>query len=182
MPDHALELTLDPTDDALVRAWWAALPDAGLPSQARHRGPTNAPHVTVAAAPAIAPEAARAAAAGLAALLPLRVPLAGHVVFGLGPVTLAALLAAPPALVDAAARAAHLVGDPRAGGWVPHLTLARRLRAEQLETALTALAACRHEDAPPPAEVTLTGIRHWDPTTGTTHDLTTPGAREALGE
>lgn len=36
--------------DAIIRGEWAALADAGLPSQARHRSPTNLPHVTLSVA------------------------------------------------------------------------------------------------------------------------------------
>ncbi len=42
---HSVEALLDATTDTAVRKEWAALAEAGLPSQAAHRGPTNAPHV-----------------------------------------------------------------------------------------------------------------------------------------
>ena len=44
---QALELTFDRRADEAVRAQWDALKDAGLPSLARHTGPTNRPHVTL---------------------------------------------------------------------------------------------------------------------------------------
>ena len=50
---QSVELVLDEGLDALVRADWDALAAAGLPSQARHRSPSNRPHVTLAARAAI---------------------------------------------------------------------------------------------------------------------------------
>lgn len=44
----SLELRLDDAGDSAVRAEWAALQAAGLPSQADHTGESNAPHITVA--------------------------------------------------------------------------------------------------------------------------------------
>lgn len=49
MPVDALELRLSVPDEALVRGVWDALRDAGLPSQADHRSPSNAPHITLTA-------------------------------------------------------------------------------------------------------------------------------------
>ncbi|RYJ07055.1 MAG: 2'-5' RNA ligase family protein, partial [Actinomycetales bacterium] len=44
---QSVELVLDPDLDAAVRGEWALLLDADLPSQARHTGESNAPHVTL---------------------------------------------------------------------------------------------------------------------------------------
>ena len=82
MPLHAVELLLAPRDDAWVREVWAALAAAGLPSQARHAGATNAPHLTVLSAPALDPHACRMTAAALAAHLPAPVPVAGIALLG----------------------------------------------------------------------------------------------------
>mgnify|MGYP000157915916 CR=1 FL=1 len=44
---QSAELLLDSGLDTAVRREWAALSDAGLPSQNRHRGESNRPHITV---------------------------------------------------------------------------------------------------------------------------------------
>jgi hypothetical protein len=46
-----VELLLDEAAELAVREAWRRLADAGLPSQARHRSPTNSPHLTLAACP-----------------------------------------------------------------------------------------------------------------------------------
>jgi hypothetical protein len=43
----SLELVLDARTDASVRREWALLKAAGPPSQARHTGASNRPHVTL---------------------------------------------------------------------------------------------------------------------------------------
>lgn len=45
---HSIELIFDEATDDALRRDWTALAEAGLPSQARHRSPTNRPHVTLA--------------------------------------------------------------------------------------------------------------------------------------
>ena len=181
MPVPSLDLVLAPDDDAAIRAQWDALAAAGLPSQVRHRSTSNAPHLTVVAAPALIDErpaeqapaeqapADRAAlertVAALVASLPVRVPLAGLVLLGRGPYALAHL--ATPA--DELRRAVHDVR--RAVGerepWLAHLTLARRLPAPQAGDALQALTDAGRVEA-----VTLAGLRLWDPATRTVRDLT----------
>ncbi|RFA19866.1 2'-5' RNA ligase family protein [Subtercola boreus] len=52
----SFELRFDADTDAAIRAEWAALLDAGLPSQARHASASNAPHFTVLAAREVNPE------------------------------------------------------------------------------------------------------------------------------
>ncbi|MFC6258457.1 2'-5' RNA ligase family protein, partial [Kocuria oceani] len=53
---HSLELLLGEDAEASVRADWDRLIEAGLPSSGRHRSPSNRPHITVVAAPSLAPE------------------------------------------------------------------------------------------------------------------------------
>ena len=176
MPVPSLDLVLAPDDDAAIRTQWDALAAAGLPSQARHRSTSNAPHLTVVAAPALIDErpaeqapadraALEPAVAALVASLPVRVPLAGLVLLGRGPYALAHL--ATPA--DELRRAVHDVR--RAVGerepWLAHLTLARRLPAPQAGDALQALTDAGRVEA-----VTLAGLRLWDPATRTVRDLT----------
>ena len=45
---QSVELVLDDDSDRRVRRHWAKLADAGVPSQARHTGPANRPHITLA--------------------------------------------------------------------------------------------------------------------------------------
>ncbi|PPF78709.1 hypothetical protein C5B96_14315 [Subtercola sp. Z020] len=63
----SLELLLDAATDARIRAEWTALVDADLPSQARHTGASNAPHITLLAAQSVSPTLRPAAAARHAA-------------------------------------------------------------------------------------------------------------------
>ena len=81
MPLQSVELVLDAATDEAVRGLWQALAEAGLPSQADHRGPTNAPHVTLAAVPVVS-AAAEEALVPLAARLPLRLELAAPALLG----------------------------------------------------------------------------------------------------
>lgn len=184
MPLAALEALLDPESDAAARGLWVALDAAGLPSQAHHRGPTNAPHLTLVAAPRVDDGLVELTRTLLGPLLPCPVEVCGHVTFGVPPrVTLALLCTVPEALRAAVARLEAVVGGPRDGravgpraggidlgrGWVPHLTLARRMTAAEVGRALDVLG---REPASGPgsgsgARLTLTRVRRWDPVTRT---------------
>lgn len=185
MPLQSVELVLDAATDEAVRGLWQALSDAGLPSQADHHGPSNAPHVTLAALPVVT-DAAEEALVPLAARLPLRLELGTAVLLGerrpalVLPVRqggeldrLHADVAAAFALdragtVDGsgtadgsgAADGVALVpgGGPAELPWVPHVTLARRVPDD---LAPRALALARSLGVPAPA--TATGLRRWDP-------------------
>jgi 2'-5' RNA ligase len=163
MPLAALEAVLDPDSDAAVRACWAALDEAGLPSQAQHKGATNAPHVTLVSAPAIGSAHLTVATAILVPTLPIELAVSGWAVFGDGSrYTLALLCAAPTAVVSAVEVLARAAGDPRAGAWVPHVTVARRVGADQLERAIGVVDGASLR----PSALRLSGIRHWDPASG----------------
>lgn len=148
---HSIELLLDPVADAAVRTEWALLADAGLPSQASHASPSNAPHVTLVARPVLDGAADDEVGAVLAAALPLPLELGPLVVFGAPPrgLVLARLVVVRPALLDLHARVhdalpadADEVPHTLPGRWTPHVTLAHRLRPEQLARALEVL----HDD------------------------------------
>lgn len=159
MPLATLEALLDDVSDARVRGLWAALDAAGLPSQAQHRGQSNAPHLTLVSAPVVDPATRARASELLRPIVPRELPVSGYVVFDAAPrQTLALLCVAPPALHDAVAELGRLLGDTRR--WVPHLTLARRVTPAQLERALEVPG-----EHGIPHGVTLAGVRHWDPTT-----------------
>ncbi|MDF8265927.1 2'-5' RNA ligase family protein [Luteipulveratus flavus] len=168
MPQAALELTFDRADDALVRRGWAAVSERGIRSQADHRGATNAPHLTIAAADRIPRTAFEAVREVLAPVLPRPQVVVGTVLLGGGPYVLAWLVPLDVELraaVDVVRREV-VPGDERP--WVGHVTVARRLPAGRVEDALDALRPHR------PASLTPVSVRCWDPASGTTTDL---GAR-----
>lgn len=158
----SIELLLDDRTEEHVRAEWAALADAGLSSLARHDAPSNRPHVTL------------LARAGLPTDLPLEVAL--PVLLALGPPILlgtgerrvlaravipnAALLALQ-SRVRRAAGAAPGDGDEHFAErrWVPHVTLARRIRLADVPTALALVGE--------PIDAHAVALRHWDPETAT---------------
>lgn len=163
---QSVELLLDPATDAAVRAEWAALSAAGLPSQADHRGETNAPHISVLAAEGFPEDEGSLPAAARA--LPLAVRLGPPVLFSGRRLVLARLVVVDRALLDVhadvvAALAGATGPSPHTapGRWVPHVTLARGIPAEGLATALETLGP---ERAGVPELVgEATGLRRWDP-------------------
>ncbi|QII01516.1 2'-5' RNA ligase family protein [Rhodococcoides fascians A21d2] len=139
---QSAELLLESGLDAAVRREWAALSDAGLPSQNRHRGESNRPHITVAVAASM-PVAVDDGAA--VRFDPFDVRLGGLVVFGGRAITLARLVVPTSELLDLHARMHAAVGedsldhlDP--GRWTPHVTLARRLTSEETGNAVRLLS------------------------------------------
>lgn len=161
---HALELLPDEAGCDVVRRDWQALHDAGLPSQLDHRGATNTPHVTVVAAPGIAPADEEAAARLLAELLPVEVRVAGVALLGGAKVTVVRLLDAPDALVSAVLEVRAAVPDAQHLGWLPHVTLARRVPRADVPAVLDVLG---HDDA----VLRLAGLRRWDPDAGVVRAL-----------
>lgn len=162
---HALELSPDQVGHDAVRRDWQALHDAGLPSQLMHQGSTNEPHVTVVATPdPISHEVARRAVALLGPLLPVSVPLSGMVVFGGARPSLAWLLEVPDAVVAAVLELRSLTSGHRHQGWLPHVTLARRLRRDDVEAARAVLVGGRRE-------LVLDRLRLWDPDVGSIQRL-----------
>ena len=142
---QSVELLLDPATDTRVRDQWQLLVEAGLPSQARHTGPTNAPHVTLAVRDAV-DLAAEPRLREVAATLPLPVRLGPVAVFGRHRYVLVLLLVVDTRLLAlhaavAAALGRHGLGDPltEPGRWTPHVTLARGLGAVEVGRALEAL-------------------------------------------
>jgi 2'-5' RNA ligase len=161
-PVQSVEALLDPATDARVRALWDALAAAGLPSQARHTGASNAPHVTLAVREEIAPglDGVLGEAVGP---LPLPVRLGGLLVFArrravlaLAVVPSAALIAVHARLDDALAGCGPSADHLAPGTWTPHVTLARGLTAEQVGTAVAVLGTLPDLDGAVPA------VRRWD--------------------
>jgi 2'-5' RNA ligase len=160
-PPQALDLLLDAVSEHLVRDLWAALDEAGVSSLAGHRSESHRPHVTVAAVCSVPPEAEQRVADLCRAALPLDVRLGPPVVLGRGPWVLARLLVASRALLTFHEQVAAALAVPQAslhapGRWLPHVTLARRLRIEQVGAALGVPGLT--DDA----DVTLGPARRWD--------------------
>lgn len=161
---HALELVPDAAGRDVVRRDWQALHDAGLPSQLDHRGVSNSPHVTVAAAPAIGPDDEARAVELLGPLLPAPARPGGVALLGGARVTLVRLVDVPDALVRAVLDLRGGLPDVQHDGWLPHVTLARRLQRADVPAAL---AAVGHRDE----VLTLAALRRWDPEAGIVREL-----------
>jgi 2'-5' RNA ligase len=136
---RTVELLGDEELDRAVRAAWRRLDQAGLPSLARHRHPTNRPHLTLASAEQW-PSAAAAEIAAALRVLPVLVRLEGLHFFG-GRAGVLAWAVNGGALRDLQAQVwSALDGADRnpqhePGRWTPHISLARRLRPGQVVSA-----------------------------------------------
>lgn len=155
---HALELLPDAAGREAVLEDWRALRDAGLPSQLDHRGETNAPHVTALAAPRL-PADDRAAEL-LGPLLPVPARLSGVLLLGGDRVTLARAVDVDDAVVAAVLDLRRGVPDLRHRGWLPHVTLGRRLLRSEVSSALEVIGRSD-------VDLVLTELRRWDPEAGT---------------
>lgn len=166
---RSIELTFDLHTEAAFRAEWSVLQEAGLPNLGRHQGQSNRPHLTLAAGPALEPTGAvRAVFDSAAAPLPVELRVSGLVLFRAGPgrfvlarpvVMTLALLELHRRVLERAPGAVELTQPDR---WTPHVTLARRLNAEQVGQALAVLGE-------PPAAGSCVAARFWN---GETKSLT----------
>lgn len=164
---RSIELTFDLPTEAAFRAEWAALQEAGLPNLGRHQGASNRPHLTLAAGPALElTDAVRAAFDREASPLPVELRVSGLVLFRAGPgrfvlarpvVMTRALLELHRTVLGVAPGAVELTQPDR---WTPHVTLARRLGADQVGDALAVLGE-------PPAAGSCVGARFWNGETKT---------------
>ncbi|MCM0618876.1 2'-5' RNA ligase family protein [Nocardioides bruguierae] len=171
---HSLELVLDDAGDALVRAQWEALRAAGLPSQADHPSPTNAPHVTLVEAPAIPEAALDVAHVRLRGVLPATARVGGVLLLGRRRLTLARPVQVDDDVARRALAVRAQVPDRLHAGWLPHLTLARGLEPGQVPAALAALTEgggtvdADSANGAATSEVRLVEVRRWNPDTGHT--------------
>jgi 2'-5' RNA ligase len=174
---QSVELLLDDDQDIAVRRQWAALTAAGLPSQADHPGASNRPHITLTIADAVPAYLETALKSALTGRVPVPVRLGGLLLFsGRGSVVLARAVVPNLELLELQATCAALFErlpglSPklRPDAWSPHVTLARRLPAEHLGTAIGALGGfnetegagveVRRWDSPARAEWLLTRAR-----------------------
>jgi 2'-5' RNA ligase len=176
----SLELVLDPGTETRIRSEWAALAEAGLSSLGAHTAPSNRPHITVMVRAAIGP-LERAELEPLLSL-PIPIELGGLLLFGAGDRRVLARSVVVSEHLLRAHRALHAVVGPgadaphtRPGEWSPHVTLARRLRADSLPEALRALDEVGATEVPHGALVSPTkgssgsviGLRRWDAASAT---------------
>ncbi len=163
-PVQSVELLLDRATDDAVRGQWALLTAAGLPSQARHTGESNAPHVTLAVRTTIPDALDDALAAAVLDLPPVR--LGGLLVFAHRRCVLArAVVPSAPLLALHARVHAVLDAEPACdasaphlapGTWTPHVTLARNLPVADLSAAVAALGPV------PEVGGSVAAVRRWD--------------------
>jgi hypothetical protein len=152
---HALELVPDAEGQEAVLRDWQALRDAGLPSQLDHRGESNAPHLTLVSAPSVAGLVDRAVEL-IGPLLPVAVRASGLLLLGRHRLTVARAVDVPDALVAAVLALRADVGDLPHQGWLPHVTLSRRLPRADAQRAVDTVGA---EDV----LLRLDTLRRWDP-------------------
>lgn len=173
----SLEFVLDADADAAIRREWAVLASAGLPSQARHTGPSNRPHVTMLVRPSLPDLPADA----LRDRLPLPLTLGAPVLFGIGRTRVIARSVVPSLpLLDLHAAVHDLAGAGEdaphtvPGEWTPHVTLARRVPLDRVGEALAALGGEGGE----PIGARVIGIRRWDAASRTVSHVTGHGTLE----
>jgi len=159
-----VELLPDAGLTAAVRDAWARLVDAGLPSLGRHPHPTNRPHLTLAAAPALPP------LGDVFGALPVPVRLSGVLAFGGERGALVWAVVPSRALLDlhaAVAATLDLSGDSHhaPGRWTPHLSLALRATPQERAAAVLLLAGL------PEVAGEFTAARSYEGTSRTTHPL-----------
>lgn len=156
---HALELVPDEEGRDAVLRDWQALRDAGLPSMLDHPAPTNTPHLSVVSAAVLPDEAIDVARARLGALLPVRARAAGLLLLGGERLTIARAVDIDDDVVRRVLAVRVQVPDRQHRGWLPHLTLARRVARADVQRAVDLLG---HADV----ELRLTEVRRWDPDLG----------------
>ncbi|HEY1155711.1 MAG TPA: 2'-5' RNA ligase family protein [Arthrobacter sp.] len=137
---RSIELVFDSSTDSLIRADWARLQAAGLPSLAAHTSPSNSPHITLAAGADL-----QADGDGPWQALPVDITFSGAIVFpaGTGKYVLARAVLLTDPLLDLH-RGLHqdLSGAlplTLPGAWTPHVTVSRRIPGHQLGTAMDLL-------------------------------------------
>jgi hypothetical protein len=161
---HAYELLPDEEGRAAVLRDWQALRDAGLASQLDHKGMTNTPHVTVLTAESLGPDDDGVATSRLGGVLPVEVRASGIALLGGSRVSLVRILDVPDVLAGAVLDLRCGVPHAKHPGWLPHVTLARRLTRSSIPAALEAVG---HDDL----TLRLVELRRWDPDAGTVRTL-----------
>ncbi|MET0692545.1 MAG: 2'-5' RNA ligase family protein [Propionibacteriaceae bacterium] len=164
---QSVELLLDPVSETAVRDEWVALHQAGLPTELRAQSDgSHRPHLTLFAGAVITDPMDRELSDALTGL-DLRCRLGAVMLFGPhrdryvlvhSVVPTAELLEVQR--VVAGVCGAESDGHFSAGGWTPHVTVARRLPREQVPDALLVLASSAAVGHP----VRIDSCRRWDGT------------------
>lgn len=156
----ALELYLDVEATRRVRTLWRALEDEGIPTLAGLLNQKHRPHVSLAAARRLSPEAIAAALDGIDVGRPLRVDMnfvgqfVGRVLW-LGVTPTADLLAHHRLVLDRLTTAGVQVWDLyQPGRWVPHCTISMRVPNPSMAAAIRRCL----EVLPLPATVTAAAV------------------------
>ena len=143
---QSIELLPDAATESHIRGEWQRLMVAGLPSQGRHSGASNRPHITLGVAGRLTAEQEIDVAAAVLGRLPCPLRLSGLLVFGSGPFVLTRAVVPTVELLEVQQRVARILpgqvgsfDQQSPGAWSPHITLGRRLDARQLAAALTTL-------------------------------------------
>lgn len=161
---QSLEFTLDAAGEEWVRRDWRLLADAGISSHAKRTRGCVLPHMSATVGHDIPLSVRELALEVLPQLLPLKVGVGGILLFGDGPYVLARPIQAPPHLLTVMGdflRQAHKLYDPIRTEWVPHITLARKIRPAALPTLRDVVQPARE------TTLTFTGFRYCNPD----HDL-----------
>ena len=160
---QSVELLLDDATDAAIRSQWDRLGDAGLPTARRTEpSPHHAPHVTLWAGQRLS-AAADAQLPPLFADLDLQLVIGGVLLFGPRPwgYVLARQVLVSTGLAALQRRVVLVCGEGYGqfsdGSWSPHITLARRVRTDQVGPALQALS-----HAPDELTAAVRQARRWD--------------------
>ncbi|NQX25998.1 2'-5' RNA ligase family protein [Microbacteriaceae bacterium VKM Ac-2854] len=152
---RSIEMTFDAATEARLRDDWARLAEAGLPSLALHTAASNRPHVTLVAG------ADLAVPTGVPAL-PAAIDFAGLLLFPHGDRFVLAWSVVRSRELDELQRSVwhpDALPTSQPDAWTPHVTLSRRLSADQVAAALPLLGA--------PFAGAATGVRFWDGETKT---------------
>jgi len=138
----ALEIYFDPVAERRLRTLWAALDEVRVPNLGTHTHGRHRPHVSIAVADELQPDAVAKALTGLHVPPPLALSFQ-HVgqfpggVLWLGPAPTAELLALHVRVLDRLDEAGIDVWDLyRPGTWVPHCTLSMTARRETVARAV----------------------------------------------
>lgn len=168
----SIELLLDGASERFILGDWDALQDAGLPSRAAHTSPSNRPHITLVAAPALSDGQDDQLAGAFPLPLPLRFD--GFVLFDAGRrgyvlarqvVCSAGLLQLHSSAHAAAGKIDSLASTTLPDAWVPHVTLANAIPADRLAEALGVLRSSMPEGR-------AVAARRWDSRARTVAALT----------
>ncbi len=116
-------------------------------------------HLTVVSAPAIPDVAVDAARQVLGPMLPIRVRVCGLLVLGGSRVTLARAVDVDDAALRAVLDVRSRVPRRQHPGWLPHVTLARRVNRDRVQEAVDVLG---WDDT----VLSLVELRRWDPDAG----------------